>query len=331
METQTFESAAKQTHVVAASMEPRDVHNPKTKTEWLKLRTQDVTSTESAALFGLSPWMTEFELWHLKKNATVVEHPGNERTEWGKRLESSIALGIADDMNWEVRPMTEYIRDAETRTGASFDYAIEAEEKDSEILNTHGILEIKNVDALQFRDGWIIDPETRSIEAPPHIEMQVQHQLMVSRRDYAYIGALVGGNTVKLMKRRRDEDVIMAIKKKVAAFWNSISLNLPPQPDFEKDASFIAKLYNRADSGTTIPADGTITDLANQYKNYATKEKEAYKKRQAIKAQLLMRIGNIEKVRGDGFSISAGVVASKKIAYTRDQYRNFRVNWSKKK
>ena len=32
---------------------------------WLEIRKTDVTSTESAALFGMSPYMTHYDLWHL--------------------------------------------------------------------------------------------------------------------------------------------------------------------------------------------------------------------------------------------------------------------------
>lgn len=74
------------------------------KQEWLKKRLDDITSTEVSALFGLSPYSTEFELWHRKKSREVVELASNERMVWGSRLESAIAGGIASDQGWEVSP-----------------------------------------------------------------------------------------------------------------------------------------------------------------------------------------------------------------------------------
>ena len=53
------------------------------------------------------------------------------------------------------------------------------------------------------------------IEAPLHIEFQVQHQLLVSGYQTAYIAVLVGGNTLKLIKRERNEKVITSIKNKI--------------------------------------------------------------------------------------------------------------------
>ena len=157
-----------------------------TREEWLERRVDDITSTEISALFGLSPYMTEFELWHNKKNRTVVALEPNDRIKWGTRLEASIAAGIAEDQGWQLSIMSKYMRDTEMWLGSSFDFGI----------GDDGILEIKNVDALQFREKWTVDGD--NIEAPPHIEMQLQQQLMITGRKYAYIGALVGGNQVKI-------------------------------------------------------------------------------------------------------------------------------------
>ena len=70
---------------------------PEDNKHWLQLRTRDVTSTEVSALFGLNPWMTEFELWHNKKSQAVIEIEDNERMKWGRRLEDPIAQGVAED------------------------------------------------------------------------------------------------------------------------------------------------------------------------------------------------------------------------------------------
>ena len=75
---------------------------------WLQQRAKDVTSTEVSALFGLSPYMTEFELWHRKANAEIVrilhlpevkerlaadgsEPVGNTPQEFGAHIAAEIA------------------------------------------------------------------------------------------------------------------------------------------------------------------------------------------------------------------------------------------------
>lgn len=296
------------------------------KEEWLKLRSQDITSTEVSALFGLNPWFTEFELYHQKINEEIIEIEDNERMKWGRRLEDAIAAGFAEENEWTVKPFKDYARLPDKRTGSSFDYEVCLGENESELL------EIKNVDSLIYRDKWTIE-EGKVIEAPPHIELQLQHQLGVTSWKRGHIGALVGGNNANLLTRNRDEEIIGAINEKVAAFWKRVADRNPPEPDFEQDAKFISRLYDYAEPGKSVSCEGNdqMTELALIYDHHGKIAREAEKKKQAAKAQMLTLIGNSEKVRGDGFSISAGVVGPKEISYTREGYRNFRVYIKKQK
>ena len=306
-----------------------EIIQPNDEKQWLELRTKDITSTEVSALFGISPYMTKFELWHRKHRGEVVKFDPNERMKWGTRLQDAIAAGIAEENKWSVMRMTEYIRDPELRAGASFDFSLDTYESEN---SEPGLLEIKNVDSLQFKNEWTQDDEG-NIEAPPHIEIQVQHQLMVSMRRFAYIGALVGGNKLVLIKRTRDENVIRRIREVIAEFWGTIEANIPPSPDFEKDADFIKDLYKYAEPGTIMDARGNsdILDMCLEYKRLQAVRDEAENKRDAIKAKLLTIIGNAEKVQGEGFSISAGIVGESPRNFIMPAYRMFRVNWSKKK
>lgn len=294
---------------------------PKNEEHWLELRSRDLTSTESSILYGLSPHTTLFEVWHQKKDKAVVQIEPSERMKWGTRLQDSIAAGIAEDQDWKIRRMSEYIRDPKLRMGASFDFAI----------GDDGLLEVKNVDSLAFRDGWIVDGN--DVEAPPHIEIQIQHQLAVTRRKFAYIGALVGGNRVVLIKREPDEKIIADLKKRVASFWFSIASNQEPKPDFSRDAQFISRLYQFAEPGKLLDArtDADFESLVLEYRRLGDDEKKAKEARDAIKAQLLMKIGDAEKVIGNGFSVTANVVGPARIEYDREGYRTFRVNWKKEK
>lgn len=295
---------------------------PENRAHWLELRTMGVTSTESAALFGVSPYLTDFELYHQKLEKTPVEIEPSERMKWGSRLQSAIAAGIAEDHGLEAwRPMPEFMFDPGLKMGASFDFA----------LGKEGLLEVKNVDSLAFRDGWL---ETENgLEAPLHIELQVQHQLAVSGRKFAYIGALLGGNRTILLKREADPKAIDSIKNKVAAFWKSIDQKIEPKPDFSRDAEFIAKLCGFSEKDKIFDARGDrgIAALVADYREVSAKQKELETKRDEIKARLLKNMGSAEKLLGDGFTVSAGMVAGAQIAFERKPYRMFKVNFQKEK
>lgn len=292
-----------------------------TREAWLAARSIDVTSTEVGALFGVSPYLTHFELWHRKKSGALVEIEETERMKWGVRLESAIANGIAEDQGWVIRPMKEYMRLPELRMGSSFDFEI----------NGTGILEIKNVDSLAFKQGWGDDDTD---EIPLHIEIQVQHQLAVSGKDFSYVGVLVGGNRVVLVKRDPNPDIITGIKRQVGEFWRSIEAGTPPEPDFKRDAAFIAKLYRYAEPGKVLDASDNkeIAQLCADYKSLSDHMKILETKKDEIKARLLMAIGDTEKVIGPDWTVSAGVVGPTLVpAHERKGYRSFRISWKGKK
>lgn len=290
--------------------------------EWLNLRAQDVTSTEVSALFGMNPWLTEFELFHRKLNNEIVTLEDTDRMKWGRRLEDPIALGIAEDQGWLAEPYKIYGRDESIKAGSSFDYQIAVPDQNN--VMEKSILEIKNVDSLQIQKKWIIE-DKKIVEAPPHIELQCQHQLMLTGHSFMYLGALIGGNQVLLLKRTPNEKIISSIKAKIIKFWNQVENNIIPEPDFIRDADYISQLYNHAEPGKVIEGSQEISSLVDQYNKAAALEKEAANSKKAAKAKILTLIGDAEKVIDDKYSISAGLVGPTHVSYERKGFRNFRV------
>lgn len=305
-----------------STSEERKTFYPESEAEWLALREENVNSTEVAALFGCSPYTTLYELWHVKAGLLAPSFQSNERVVWGKRLEEAIAKGVAQDHNLSIRPMKEYVALPELRMGSSFDFAI----------GEDGCLEIKNVDAIQFKENWIMDGDT-AVEPPVHLEFQCQHQLAVSGRKYVKLAALVGGNRVALIHRERDEEIIEAIKIKVSAFWNTIDAKKPPMPDFVEDAKAIAKIYGFSEKGKelVVGPDPSYATLVREYNDWGKQKKLAEDQQASVKGRLLMMIGDAERVVGDKWTISASMVKESVRNYVVPSYRNFRVYEKKEK
>jgi len=288
---------------------------PESREAWLALRTPNVNSTEVGSLFGISKYATIFELWHYKNKSIEIDFEGNERTEWGLALQDSIAAKVAKDNGWTIRRMDEYMFLPEIRLGSSFDFAI----------GDDGIMEIKNVDGMIYKEEW--DEEN----APLHIEIQIQTQLAVSGRKYCILCALVGGNKAVIIRRERDEQVISAIIEKTKWFWQTIADKKEPDPDFKKDAEIIARLYGYAEPEKVIEGTDEIKALAVKYKEVSDQIKPLEEQKDALKAEMLVAIKDAEKCMGDGFTISAGMVGECPISYVRKAYRTFKVNFKKEK
>lgn len=290
---------------------------PSDKNHWLKMRQENLNSTEAACLFGLSPYQTEFELWHKKKGNLVDEIKPTERMSWGNRLESAIASGIAEDRGWKIQNKLEYMFLPSEKLGSSFDFEIEG----------GGLLEIKNVGSLAFKNGWALEDD--SLQAPNHIELQVQHQLMISGQSVCFIGALVGGNESYVIEREADQDIQNQIKERAFKFWQSIQRDIPPKPDFNRDEAPLKYLHKNAIQGSVMQADVGLEFLVAQYKSLDDAAKKLEQQQSALKLEILSRIGHAEKVIGNGFSISAGIVQESEVSYTRKAYRNMKFNFKK--
>lgn len=299
---------------------------PPSEAAWHALRAEDITSTESSALFGMSPYATAFEVWHRKREQAIVEIPDNERMRWGRRLQDAIAYGIAEDQGWVCEPMKEYIRLQDARMGSSFDFRM------IDSTNRIGVFEIKNVDYVVFRDKWTIEDDG-SLTAPEHIEIQLQHQLHVSGYEWGAIGVLVAGNSPRVLIRERDQAVGNTIEKRIRAFWKSIEEGREPKPTFPDDAEFVSSLYKFAEPGKVLDArgDAEIAALCAEYASAGERAKLADEDKKTAKAKLLAKIGDHERCMLDGYSITAGMVGPAHVAYTREGYRNFRVTAKKEK
>lgn len=306
-----------------------------TEEAWLAARRQDLTSTDVAALFGLSPYLSAFELFHRKHGGMDVGGIDTERTRWGNRLEASIARGVAEDQGWEVDSMDEYIRLPEHRIGSSFDFRQRSNdirsvslEEDTVIRGkSNFLLECKNVDGLEFRNNW---GETDfGLEAPAHIELQVQHQMLVSGIGEAYIAALIGGNRIELLHRFYDSAVGDRILAEAAKFW---ALTEPPAPDFTRDAALIGRLYKHSDPDSVISADEKMVELMRKYNEAGRAKRLAEDEQQAARAELLTLIGKAERVESVEFNCSAKETKEVEVAaFVRKGYRNLRITERKSK
>lgn len=303
---------------------------------WLQQRLKDVTSTEVSALYGLSPYLSEFELFHQKRDQVVVRIPENERMKWGKRLEAVIAHGAAEEMGWNISKLDVYMRDSDARIGSSFDFQINSSS------DGRGILEIKNVDGIQYARNWIDDGQG-NIEAPEHIELQVQHQMEVADVQWCAIVALVGGNTQKVVYRNRDRGIGQDIRTKVSEFWQRIDANRAPSPDYTMDAEYIIKqLRNQADENLALEANDMLQDMIKQYNFVAKEASDLLKIKEQKKAEILEMIGAASKIITPFGTMSTGMVKESQGTLVtpamvgtyvggRAGFRNFRFNPKKEK
>jgi putative phage-type endonuclease len=306
----------------------REVIPHTTRDAWLAARRFDVTSTEIAALFGCSPYLSAFELWHQKAGNITDEFEETERMRWGRRLQDVIAAGVCEDNGWQGRPLTDYMRLPDHRIGSSFDWLIETGEDTR-------LLEIKNVDVRAMKDGWLVVYETEEsagyVEAPPHIELQMQHEMLVSGYPTLTLAALVGGNAVRLLHREADSNVHEAIINAVSDFWRSIAAGEPPKPDYYRDAPVIKRLHpSIVGDVLALVEEDKITGLMRRHRVATAAAKSNDEDAKAIAAEIADLLGDRPGASGPAGTITRFPVAGGHVSYERKARIDMRINHAKK-
>jgi len=321
--------------------EPREILHFNDERAWLTARSIDITSTETPSLFGYGR-ETAFELACRKHGDTESRFRPNDRTEIGKEIENAIAIRAARLYGVKIRHKNEYMRVHDWRMGASFDYEIVGV-SDDQIEDNRlrvafgqmgpGIMEVKNVDSLVFKNEWIYSEGT-GYEAPAHIEIQLQHQLEISELAWGAIVAFVGGNRIEIIVRLRDHAVGDALRNKVCMFWADLNNGVYPPVSLPEDIDVLKQLYGYSEPGNVLDARdrNDIEDIVIDYIDAQRDEKAAKDRKDTAQGKLLQRIGSAERVITNAATISCALVAPTTVpSYERKGYRNWRVTPKKQK
>lgn len=307
----------------------REIIETNSESEWLALRDSDITSTMSAALFDLSPWLTKFELYHAKKSGVQVPFVANERMNDGLSLEPYAAAKVAADMGWTHHKITGYARLPELRMGSSFDYLVCGED------GKEGILELKAVDYRKLKTDWLDD------EAPPHIEIQVQHQMECLDKDWCAIVAFHSIYDYRMIIRERDREMGAAICDAVKMFWRWVENSNEPSPDYFRDSAVINALYKPEGELLDYTADAELNALLSKYSRLNDEEKQVEKEAKATKAEIFAMLQNSAGGYTEDFRVTSkmtkpyeGKLITEDMVGTRigarDGYRNLTVKAMRK-
>jgi putative phage-type endonuclease len=209
---------------------------------WLEARRHGIGASEAAAILGLSPFATPLEVFADKLGLLEAVEPTEEMT-WGLLLEPLVAARYAEETKRrlaEPTPLTIHVHPEHEFLRATLDRVIvEAEGKPCPAP-----LELKTASAYDLA-AWAEEP-------PIHVQIQVQHQLLVTGDAWASVAALIGGQKFVWSDIERNDEFIAAYLERACAFWRRVELGEAPEPGAE-DRDVLAQLYPRERAGETIP------------------------------------------------------------------------------
>lgn len=201
---------------------------PKTREEWLSLRKSGIGASESAAVVGLSPWMTASELYEIKTGLKQARDlSDNEEVSRGVRMEKPLReLYKSQHPDYKVvhHPYDMLYQKERPWMFATLDGEVKDSDKHS------GVLEIKTA-SPNGKAGWAKWNE----QIPEAYMAQILHQLICSGYDFVDLfAALINREddmTIRTYHFERadlEEDMAWLLEKETE-FWNNVqNQSVPP-------------------------------------------------------------------------------------------------------
>ncbi len=209
------------------------------RSEWLQARRAGVGASDIAAIMGISPWSTPFQIW-ASKVAEIPEDEGSEAMRWGHILENV----ILDE--WGAENRLVFGRDQLIR---SVDVPIMMATLDGLTMTVDGfeaVAEAKN------RAEWSWD------SIPEHYHAQVQWQLAVTGYQIGYLIVLFAGRHLETFEIEADHAYQTRQILAAGEFWKLVEANEPPPTD-GADNPLMASLWPyHTEQATEIGADAAI-------------------------------------------------------------------------
>jgi putative phage-type endonuclease len=197
--------------------------------EWLAYRLGKRNASESAAVMGLSPWQTPYQLWLAKTGrATTKVTPAMRR---GTDLEPAARAAYEDRTGLVMQPLV-------------LEDGMYSASLDGMTLDGDLILEVKCPMRGTRSDLW---QDVAAGKVPEHYAIQVQHQLMVSAAATAHLWVF-DGNAGILHEIVRDDGLMQSIRTAWDGFQQYLDGDVPP-PLSEADTVVRADLAWSAAAG----------------------------------------------------------------------------------
>ncbi len=207
--------------------------------EWHAVRRTGIGGSDAAAVLGLSPWRTPYDVY-AEKIGEGDPQPENEAMRWGTLLEPVIRRRYAEIIGLAVheRPLI--------RSG-HYEWLICHPDG---IVDDGRLLEIKTA---RTSEGY---GEPGTDEVPQHYLLQVHHNLIATAAPRADLAVLIGGSDLRIYTIEPDPAIHANLIEIEAAFWACVQRRDPPWPASLADAQ--ARWGRISAKGCVIADSATI-------------------------------------------------------------------------
>lgn len=248
--------------------------------EWHAARSKGLGGSDMAAIMGLNPWKTPYQVW-LEKTGRVKSTEETEKMTIGKEIEDFVASQYTRITGRKTRRVNKFkTSDLYPFIGGSVDRIFQDEE------HGLGILEMKNVSSESFRN-------TFAGGVPDYYFIQVQTYMLVFKAQIAELFVFVGGERFEVFRIARNEQVIDAIVKSAKNFWEfHIKEDIAPPAQNKEDMKIMFPA-GKTDPNAK-PANEDVFDWVQELAQIKREIKEREELKEKLELQIMQDMGEYE-------------------------------------
>jgi len=260
------------------------------RADWLQERKQGIGGSDVAAILGLSPWQTAFQVW-LDKTGDLPDEP-TMAMRLGQVLEPFILANYAEqtglivgcEQRWCEHPEHPHHRATIDAAAFESDQARIDAERGGPLDAAVSLVEAKTTREYSWD------------EVPIYYWVQAQYQLHVTGLDVCTFAVLHDRRSVELYDCVRDDDDVAAIVKAVDEFWyGRVVAGVPPEVT-DRDVDAVRWAFRQSTAKSSRPAEPELVDLLAQLDAAKATAKEAWAYVEALTARLIPMIGDTEQI-----------------------------------
>ena len=252
-----------------------------TDEEWREARKSGIGGSDVASIMGISKWSSPLEVWLVKTGqAEPADLSGNEKVEWGTRLEPIVAQKFAEN-----HPEFKVLRKNCTMVSRERPWAFANIDREVRSPDGRGGLECKTV-GYRSADHWVFG-------TPDYYLAQIQHYLSVTGWDWWWCAVLIGGQEYREYFIQRDEEDIKAINAAVDMFWNGYVVPgvIPKMTGRGNEGAALTGMYEDPTKEYLPVFDSDFPELS-QSAELQREIKAMQERKKALDNQIKARIGD---------------------------------------
>lgn len=255
--------------------------------QWRELRRAGIGGSDAAAIAGLSPYTTPFQVYADKKGL-LGDLEDNEAMRIGRDLEEYVAARFTEATGKRVRKCNYILQsNAHSFLSANVDRMVIGEKAGLECKTT------SQWNRADFDQG----------DVPPTYYVQCQHYMAVTGYNKWYLAVLVLGGGFywyEIARNQQDIDSLIAMEKN---FWIRyiVGDEIPPINGTSSCTDTLTKMYPIG-SGGSISLEG-MEDVAKRITTLLCEQKQLNTEIQGLKNQIKAAMGTAEYGVMPGFSV----------------------------